>query len=216
METNTPIRIAIADDQQLFLRSLAALIGNFDNFSVTIEALNGQELLTRIAATSEKPELVLIDVRMPVMSGSEAVVQLTRQYPQLKTIALSMNDDDDSVIAMLKAGCCAYLLKDINPAELQTALTAVYEQGYYNADSINRNLRRIIAGGQANSISLSEREKAFLQLACSDMTYREIASRMCLSEKTVDGYRESIFIKLNVKSRVGMALEAIRHNLVAL
>jgi DNA-binding CsgD family transcriptional regulator len=109
-----------------------------------------------------------------------------------------------------------YLLKDVNPGELHTALTTVYEQGYYNADSINRNLRRIIAGGPANTISLSEREKAFLQLACSDMTYREIASRMCLSEKTVDGYRESIFIKFNVKSRVGMALEAIRHNLVAI
>lgn len=210
------IKIGIADDQQLFLRSLSALINGFDGLKVIIEALNGEELIARLRSATDSPDIILLDVRMPVMDGIQTAATVKTKFPMIKMAALSMKDDDESVINMFKAGCCAYLLKDIDPPELEKALVTIHTDGYYNADMINKNLRRLICKDLSTELNLTERERAFLKLACSDMTYREIASRMCLSEKTVDGYRESVFIKLNVKSRVGMALEAIRQNLVAL
>jgi DNA-binding NarL/FixJ family response regulator len=211
------IKIALADDQQLFLRSLSLLINSISGFTVALQALDGLIMLQELENNKEKPDIILLDVRMPVMNGPETAIAIKSKYPEIKLIALSMNDDDTSVIEMFKAGCCAFLLKDIHPDELHNALYDVYNLGYYNADAINGHLRNLMARGvTSQKLLLSDREKTFLKLACSDMTYKQIASIMCLSEKTIDGYRESIFIKMNVKSRVGMALEAIRHNLVAL
>jgi DNA-binding NarL/FixJ family response regulator len=216
METrHQDIRIALADDQQLFLRSLSTLIAGFDGKRVIMEALNGKELLTQFATALELPHIVLLDVNMPVMNGEEAAQLLSKNYPDTKLVALSMKDDDHTIIKMIKAGCCSYLLKDIHPNELDKALTEIYSNGYYNSDTVNRNLRRLLSHNETE-LKLTEKEQLFLHHACSDMTYKEIASKMCLSEKTIDGYREAIFVKLNVKSRVGMALEAIRLQLISL
>lgn len=209
------INIGIADDHQLLLHSLAALIGNFGKFEVTLQAVNGKELLQRLTVMPQVPDIILVDVTMPVMDGPTTVKELTRDYPLIKTIALSMKHDDIVVISMLRAGCCAYLLKDIHPSELERALIQVHEKGYYNADFANINYRRlIVTSSDYKPAQLNERELAFLQLACSDLTYQQIADQMSLSERTIDGYRASIFEKFGVKSRVGMAMEAIRRKLV--
>ena len=120
-----------------------------------------------------------------------------------------------TIISMIKAGCCAYLLKDIHPEDLNKALHEIYYKGYYNADAVNINYRRLLQH-QEKEVQLTDKEKEFLQLACSDATYKQIAATMHLSERTVDGYRENLFRKLNVQSRTGMALEAIRRNIVSL
>lgn len=208
------ITIGIADDQQLFLRSLSKLINSFAGFEVVIEALNGEELLKGMQNLKTAPDIILIDVRMPVMDGPTAVNKITLSYPKVKTVALSMKEDDHSILTMLRAGCSAYLLKDMHPAELEKALKEVYDTGYYNSDSFSTHYRRLLKHMDLNELKITDREKAFLKLACSDFTYKEIASKMFLSEKTIDGYRDSLFQKLNVKSRVGMALEAIRLELV--
>jgi DNA-binding NarL/FixJ family response regulator len=211
------IAVGITDDHQLFLKSLSVLINSFGNFHVTLEALNGQELLQKLAALPEPPEILLIDVNMPVMAGVTTVQQVAEKYPLIRMIALSMKDDDNTIINMIRAGCNAYLLKDIHPEELERALQEVHSKGLYNADAFNINYRRLLNHGRhGNEVALSDKEKIFLQLACSDLTYKQIASEMHLSERTVDGYRESLFEKLNVQSRVGMALEAIRRDLVKL
>lgn len=209
------IKIGIADDQQLFLRSLSNLICSFNGFEVVVEALNGEELLKQVGALDTLPDIILIDVQMPVMDGPSAVANIAAGYPSIKTVALSMKEDDHSVLRMLRAGCSAYLLKDVHPRELEKALLEVHETGYYNSDSFSLHYRRLLRRGESEEIKLSDREQAFLKLACSDFTYKEIASKMFLSEKTIDGYRESLFAKLNVKSRTGMALEGIRKGLVA-
>jgi DNA-binding NarL/FixJ family response regulator len=126
-----------------------------------------------------------------------------------------MNDNDKTIIDMLKAGCCAYMLKDTHPNELEKALTEVVQKGYYNGDASNINFRRLLMA-EKEQVTITEKEKHFLQLACSDMTYKQIAAIMKLSERTIDGYRETLFQKLNVQSRVGLALEAIRRELVTL
>lgn len=216
METQHPdILIALADDQQLFLRSLSTLIDGFEGKKVIMEALNGKDLLDQFENAEQLPHIVLLDVNMPVMNGEQAAELLSKKFPNIRLVALSMKDDDRTIIKMIKAGCCSYLLKDIHPNELDKALTEIHVNGYYNSDTVNRNLRRLLSHNETE-LKLTEKEQLFLHHACSDMTYKEIASKMCLSEKTIDGYREAIFVKLNVKSRVGMALEAIRLQLISL
>ncbi len=161
------------------------------------------------------PEIILIDVNMPVMDGVAVASWLSKEFPLIKPAALSQNDSDKAIISMIKAGCCAYFLKDTHPEELNKALDEIYNKGYYNAEVSNINFRRLLQF-EKDALSISEKEKIFLQYSCSDMTYKQIAAQMNLSERTIDGYRESLFQKLNVQSRVGMALEAIRKELVKL
>jgi DNA-binding NarL/FixJ family response regulator len=210
------INIGIVDDHQLFLKSLSVLIESFPTFKIVLDALNGEALLNKLATAETLPDILLLDVNMPVMDGANTATIISSKYPQIKMIALSMKDDDVSVIKMIKAGCCAYLLKDIHPDELEKALNEVYTKGYYNADISNINYRRLILKTNEQEIVFTERERTFLKLACSDFTYKQIAMQMHLSERTIDGYREALFQKMNVQSRTGMALEALRRNLVSL
>jgi DNA-binding NarL/FixJ family response regulator len=211
------IKIGLADDHQLFLKSLKLMIESFKDMHVIVEAANGKDLQQKLGALQEQPDIILLDVNMPGMNGEETAAWLSVAHPAIKVVALSMNDDDKTIIKMIKAGCCAYLLKDTSPDDLEKAILQVDSKGYYNADAANINFRRLLqAQTEAGALNITEREKQFLKLACSDLTYKQIAAEMNLSERTIDGYRESLFNKLNVQSRVGMALEAIRKELVQL
>jgi DNA-binding NarL/FixJ family response regulator len=211
------ITLAIADDHQLFLKSLSLLISSLKDFTIIAEAMNGKDLIDKLEIKKQEPDIILLDVNMPVMDGKVTAEYLTKKYPAIKLVALSMKDDDATIISMIKAGCCAYLLKDMHPDELDKALHEIYKKGYYNADAANINFRRLLQHQQReDELHLSDKEKEFLKLACSDATYKQIAATMHISERTVDGYRENLFRKLNVQSRTGMALEAIRRNLVNL
>lgn len=209
--------IAIADDHQLFLKSLGKLVDSFDNFTLVADAINGRDLVEKIALLPQVPELVLLDVNMPVMDGPTTAMHLSTVYPQIKIVALSMKDDDYTIIRMIRSGCCAYLLKDIHPDDLEKALHHICSSGYYNADESNLRVRRLLNHTEAaEQLSLSDREQTFLRLSCSDLTYKQIADQMHLAERTIDGYREHLFEKLQVQSRVGMVLKALRKGLVQL
>ena len=211
------ITIGIVDDHQLFSRSLGLMLESFNRYRVLVDAKNGSDLQQIMSALSAAPEMMLIDVNMPVMDGIATAAWLQQQYPAVKMVALSMNDDDKTIIGMIKAGCCAYLLKDTHPDELEKALDEIYQKGYYNADAVNVNYRRLLLAQQEQEqLVLTQREKDFLKLACSDLTYKQIAAEMFLAERTIDGYRETLFKKFNVQSRVGLALEAIRKGFVEL
>jgi DNA-binding NarL/FixJ family response regulator len=209
------IKIGLVDDHQLFLKSLALMLQSFDNYEVAVEASNGKNLQEKMEGKKSLPEIILIDVNMPVMDGIATAIWLNENYPTIKLVALSQNDGDRAIINMLKAGCCAYLLKDTHPNELEKALNEIYTKGFYNADASNINFRRFLQL-EKESLNITEKEKKFLQFACSDITYKQIAEKMNLSERTIDGYRESLFQKFNVQSRVGLVLEAIRRELVSL
>ena len=209
------IRIGIVDDHQLFLKSLSLMLRSFNNYNVVVEAVNGKNLQEKMNDIKIVPEIMLIDVNMPVMDGIATATWVNQNYPSVKMVALSQNDSDKTIIGMIKAGCCSYLLKDTHPNELEKALHEIYTKGFYNADISNINYRRLLEF-EKDSLNISDKEKIFLQYACSDMTYKQIALLMNISERTVDGYRESLFQKLKVQSRVGLALEAIRKELVSL
>ncbi|MCW3465267.1 response regulator transcription factor [Chitinophaga nivalis] len=209
------ITIGIADDHQLFLKSLSLLITSFNGFSIVAEAMNGKDLMDKIANLPAPPDIVLLDVNMPVMDGMKTTAALNKRYPGIKLAALSMKDNDATIIDMLKAGCCAYLLKDIHPAELEKALHEIHTVGHYHNDMANVNYRRLLLQSEQKQ-TLTDREREFLSLACSDLTYKAIALKMNVTERTVDGYREILFNKLNVQSRTGMVLEALRRQLITL
>jgi len=211
------IKIGIVDDHQLFLKSLALLIASIPGCIIVVEALNGKDLLEKLESKKVIPDILFVDVNMPVMDGPATADSIQKKYPAVKQVALSMKDDDNTILTMLRAGCCAYLLKDIHPDELEKAILEIDKRGYYNADASNINFRRLLLHAKKEeAFTLSDREKNFLQLACSDLTYKQIASTMNVSERTVDGYREVLFQKLNVQSRVGMVLEAIRRNIAVI
>lgn len=211
------ISVGIVDDHQLFLKSLSLMLSGFENFTVAVEALNGKDLQEKMKQIQLLPDIMLIDVNMAVMDGIATASWLSENYPAIKLAALSMNDSDKAIIAMMKAGCCAYLLKDTHPTELEKALNEIDTKGYYNGDASNVNYRRLRkAEKKEESLHLNDNHKQFLQLACSDLTYKQIACEMNKSERTIDGYREELFQKFKVQSRVGLCLEAIRKDLVKL
>lgn len=210
---STKINIGLVDDHQLFSKSLGLLLATFKNFEVVIDAVNGKDLQTKMTLTKTVPNIMLIDVSMPIMDGPQTAEWLHLAYPNMYLVALSMNDDEETIIKMLKAGCCAYLFKDIHPNELEHALEEVQRLGYYNPAI---NFQKLMENKDPISSFLNEKEFEFLKLACSELTYKEVARKMKVSERSIDGYRETLFEKLNVQSRTGLALEAIRRGLVKL
>lgn len=203
-------KIIIVDDHSLFGQSLQGLVNSFQEYEVLDVFKNGRQLVDYIEANKERPDLVLLDIRMPVMDGKETMAWLEKNHPDQKVLALTMEDDEETIIKMMKLGCRGYLLKDIEPDEFLLALEEVTETGYYNREETKEE-REVTALQYFEHITRRERE--FLNLACTDRTYKEIAEEMNLSPKTIDGYRESLFQKLEVKSRIGLVLFAIKHDL---
>ncbi len=208
--------VAIADDHTLMRNALARLIGSFDHFSVVYEAGSGKELLEKIQ-TIQIPDIVLLDINMPEMNGFETASVLTRYYPQIKILSLSMNTDEASVIKMLRLGAKGYLMKNVEPDELHLALDSIVKKDFYLSESISG---KIISGlhkavdVNPDEIKISDKEKEFLRLTCTEMSYKEIADRMFVSPRTIDDYRNALFEKLNVKTRMGLAMYAIKNKLV--
>jgi len=209
------INVGLVDDHQLFLKSLSLMLETLKDFQVVVEALNGQDLQHKLKLLPDPPDLLLIDVNMPLMGGVETASWLQANYPNIKLIALTQNDKESSIIQMFKSGCCTYLLKDVHPSVLEKVLLEVHRNGFYNADTMYVNPAKLFRSAE-KTLNITPKENIFLQLVCSERTYKHIALEMKVSERTVDGYRESLFQKFGVQSRVGLCLEAVRKGFVEL
>lgn len=205
--------IIIVDDHVLFAKSLLGLVNSFPGFTVIEILKNGQELIDYLQANNVQPDIILLDLKMPVLNGIETMTWLRKHLPEQKTLALSMEDDENFILKMIRLGCRGYLLKDIEPKEFLKALNAVVESGYYFNSEVSEALNNYNHIEKIEFAPLTKREMEFLQYACSEMTYKEVADKMNLSPKTIDGYRENLFSKLHVKSRVGMVIFAIKNEM---
>jgi DNA-binding NarL/FixJ family response regulator len=212
------IQVTLLDDHVLLRNGLAGLVANF-GFTVLSQYDNGKAFINGFKKDNQ-PDIVLMDINMPVMDGYETTLWLKKNFPDVKVLALSMYDDENAIIRMLKNGAKGYILKDADPAELKQAIQMVLKKGFYYSEMVTGKLIHSIGTQDEDDnstrglLKLSERELEFLKLVCTEMTYKEIADRMFLSPRTIDGYRDALFEKLNIKTRVGLVLYAIKTGIV--
>jgi len=207
------IKIALVDDHIVLRKSLAILIGKLEDFEIVFEADNGQHCMEQLKKNTI-PDIILLDITMPVMGGVQTAALLKQTYPQIKILALTMINSEQVVIPMLKNGARGYILKDCEPPELKTALLEIHEHGYYYNELVTPKMT--LQDPSQGKIVFNERELTFLRWACTELTHKEIADEMNVSPRTIDGYRDTLFRKLNVNSRVGIAIYAIKNGLVQL
>jgi DNA-binding NarL/FixJ family response regulator len=207
-----PIQIALVDDHRLFRSGIAFLINNFHRYSVLFEAGDGEEMIRKIN-TKLKPHIVILDISMPKMDGISTAKWLRNNHPEIKVIVLSMFEDAEKVLTMVRLGVKGYLLKDSEPAEFEDALYKVSQNEIYYPEFVTRHLVHNI-NIDLSLVKLNSREMEFLKLSATELTYKQIAEHMCLSSRTVDGYRDSLFDKLQIKSRIGLVLYAIKNKLI--
>ena len=207
------------DDHVLLRKGLAALL-NALGYPIILEADNGKDFIEKIKLTNLVPDLVMLDINMPVMDGYETATWIKENKPSLKILALTMYDNEMAIIRMLQSGARGYILKDTEPKELKDAITAIITNGYYYTDLVNNRLIESVNRNMDEKVilkkyaSLSNPEIAFLKYCCSDLSYKEIAFKMSVSKSTVEGCRDSLFKKLDIKTRIGLAMYAIKNQLV--
>ncbi len=216
--TNLPISVALVDDHILLRDALANFINNIPAFNVSFTAGNGKDMIEKIRHFS-KPKVIILDLNMPVMDGYDAAAWLHANHPDVLVLVLTMFDSDIPLIRLLQVGVRGFLKKDVQPDELKFALNSLIEEGYYypvqtagrmaNLFQLNRQRR-----SEMDHKSLSYMELEFLKLACTDLTYKEIALQLNLSHKTIDGIRDQLFDRFEVKSRVGLAIYAVKNGVM--
>ena len=204
--------VTIVDDHVLLTQAIGGLVDGFDNFKTIYCCNNGQDFLDCLERSMEIPEVVLMDINMPILNGIETTKILKEKYPQVKVLALSMEVNEDTILQMLRAGAKGYLVKDTKKEILEEALNQVIENGYYHTNTITKLLFGQL-NNETRETKLKEREMEFLKLACTEKTYKEIADTMYLSPKTIEGYRDTIYEKLKINNRIGLVLYAIRNHL---
>lgn len=203
--------VVVVDDHFLLSQAIGGLVQDFKNFKVLYLCKNGQDLLDKLEDPNNIPDLVLMDIKMPILNGIETTEILTKKFPKIKVLALSIEEDEYTILKMLRAGARGYLMKDTKKDILEEALLEVMEKGRYYTNTVSQ----ILMGSVEKEIDteLKEKEIEFIKLACTDMSYKEIAEAMYCSYKTVEGYRDAVHKKLKIKNRIGLVLFAIHHNL---
>ncbi len=211
-------KVIIVDDHTLFARGLGSLIDTFAEYEVQFTFTNGSELVDKFSAGLEIPAIILLDVKMPIMDGVATMKWLKKYKPEAKVLSISMEDDERTIITMIRNGAKGYLLKDTEPAILKTALDTVLAKGYYHTELVTNTLMHALDDEhlEVNTVELKERELEFLKLACEEKTYKEIAMQMCLSPKTIDNYRHVLFEKLGVKNRIGLVIYAVKNGIYSI
>lgn len=204
--------IAIVDDHILIAQAIKGIIANFENFETICECENGQELIDKITTHNALPDIVLLDISMPVMDGFQTADWLQKNHPEVLVMVLSMQNDEQSVIKMVRNGAKSYLLKNSHPRELESALQKLVENGFYYPEWASKIIFSSINKTSNEALSkLTEREKEFLKYTITEKSYKEIAEMMFCSPRTVESYRDNLFEKLNLKTRVGLAVYAIKN-----
>jgi DNA-binding NarL/FixJ family response regulator len=205
--------VAIVEDHVLLSQAIGGLVDSFDRFKVSYLCKNGKELITRLEENTNTPDIVLMDINMPLMNGIETTTWITEHFPNIDVLGLSIEEDERTIIQMLRAGAKGYLMKDVEKSVLEMALNEVVTNGFYHSKHVTNILIGSLNGKGGSGTKLKENEIAFMKLVCTEMTYKQIADKMCLSPKTIDGYRDALFEKLDVKNRIGLVIYAIKNKI---
>jgi len=215
---NLKYKVMLADDHVLLRHALATLINSFEEFEVIAMADDGAMVL-ELLETGNIPDLLILDLNMPKINGYDTAKHLLTHYPKINILVLTMYDSEISLIRLLQVGVKGFLKKDVDPFEMKKAMLIVSESQFYYS---NHNMDRLSAMVRQKKSKedilqkrlLNETEIEFLRLSSSDMTYKEIATIMKMTPRKIDHYRDNLFDKLDVKSRVGLAMYTIKNGLI--
>jgi two-component system response regulator DegU len=211
------IRLAIADDQLLFRRGLLSLLKDYEELEVIIEACNGKDLLEQLKGKSV--DLVITDLEMPIMDGIEATENIKKKYPDTKILALTMHNEDSFVVHLIEKGVNGFLLKDYDIELIVDAIHSVMETGYYLNDRVSKAMVKALVRAKQiiptfNNAQLTKRELELIELLSKEFTTKEIADKLFVSKRTVEGHRERAMQKVGAKNVVGLIMYAVKHNLI--
>jgi two-component system, NarL family, response regulator DegU len=219
MSLSNKIKIAVTDDHALFRRGIVSILQQNDDFEVVLEASNGQELIDNIPQTL--PNIVLMDLHMPILDGIRATEQIKKDFPFVKIIVISMHDEDKFVTHLMSLGANGYLLKDAHPDEVENAIYTVFNEDYYygpflikvmHSRMLNKPEKKI-KSPLSFQVGISDRELEVLELICEGTTTQQIADQLCLSSRTVEGHRNRIMEKTGTKNVAGLVAWAVRNGI---
>lgn len=209
-------KVFLVDDHNLLRNGMAELVAQFEGYSVAGQAANGKEF-TEWMMLGARPDIVILDIQMPVMNGEQTACWLKAHHPDIKILVLTMHDDETNILRMIRAGASGYLLKDADPHHLNEALNSIRDKGVHHSDLVSDALRKAALSEKPFSdlkqVQFTARELEFLNWICTDLSYKEIAVKMDISARTVDSFRDDVFSKVGVKSRVALALYAVKMGL---
>jgi DNA-binding NarL/FixJ family response regulator len=214
----TEIRIAIADDHNIFRKGVILSLRHYPNLKFVLEAENGQELLDNIVSAA--PDVVLMDLRMPIKDGIEATKFINKHYPHIAVLILTMHEDDKFVAHLMENGASGYLLKSTDPQEIRKAITEVATKGYYLTNFVNRilikraHLKNKSIAPLTNALDVTDKEKDVIRYICMEFTSQEIGDKMEMSSRTVESIKERLMEKFGVKNTAGLVFFAVKNNLV--
>ena len=217
--SNDFIKIALVDDHVLFRTALAPLINKFENCRVIHQSGNGKELVKAILS-GLVPDIIILDLSMPHMDGHQTALWLNKHYPEINVLMLTIFDSELSLIRLLQCGVKGFVKKDAHPRELKYAITAIMKTGFYYSNNTTGKVVRFFNKNDEGVMNLekstlTDEETMFFKLICSDLTYKEIAARMNLNHRTIDTMRDHLFERMDVRSRVGLVMIAIKHGIVS-
>ncbi len=215
-----PIKVAIADDHKIFRSGVIQTLTPYENINVVFEAEDGEHLLQIMQ--EQQPDVILMDLKMPKMDGIQATIKVREKFPQVKIIILTMYEDDNFIVHLVENGANAYLLKNSEPEEIYEAICTTFEKGFYFNENVNLALlKKVLHKNKQqfkptfkNEVQLTDRELEVLKLICGEQTTQEISEQIFLSPRTVEGLRQKLLEKLNVKNTVGLVLYAFRNGLI--
>lgn len=222
----TPVKIGIVDDHNLFRKGLIKLIDLADkeNYLIVLEAESGKDMIRKLDHKA-LPDILILDIDMPDMDGFETMLWLKNNQPKISVLVVSMVETDEAISRMMRLGVKGYLSKDIEVEDIHQALQAIYNKGYYYTDFLTGKLIESLQTAEVGTAErsgivqtdvttqINENEYKFIRLACTDLTYDQIAEKMYLSPKTIDGYRATIFSRFSIKNRPGLILFALKNNI---
>lgn len=215
------IKIALVDDEVLFRKGISFLLQREDNIDIIFEASNGEELLANLEDSIFKPDIIVMDLKMPVLNGVEATKIIRKSYPEIKIIALTSYDTKSFIANMIQVGAVAYLIKNTTPRDLIHTINQVAKKGFYYDESVLKTIQETIVStknskGNLETSFLSPREIEILQLICQQKTTTEIAEHLYLSPRTVEGHRNNLLLKTESRNIAGLVVYAIQNEIAVL
>jgi hypothetical protein len=212
------IKIGIADDHKIFRKGVILSLRQYTNLSFIIEADNGDEMIEKLA--TEKPDVILLDLRMPGKDGIEATKEISKKYPDIRILILTMYEDERFVSHLMENGANGYLLKNAEPAEIKKAILEVMVKGFYLNNFVNRILLKKSTNKNKaipslnSEVVLSDKEKEVIQLLCREYTASEIATKMEISSRTVESIKDRLMERFGTKNTAGLVFFAVKNNLI--